>query len=60
MTTQELQRKGFDLAKKIPGEGRWVITCSACSPMVINNVPCHEHGCPNSKTNPHAYAETNN
>lgn len=24
------------------------ISCDQCAAVVINNIPCHEHGCPNA------------
>jgi hypothetical protein len=28
---------------------RYRISCDQCEALVINGVPCHEHGCPNAK-----------
>ena len=42
---QEMQ--GFDRTAHIPFTKRYRIRCSQCEALVINNLPCHETGCPN-------------
>ena len=39
---------GFDNATNIPFSARYRIRCSQCAALVINGVPCHETGCPNT------------
>lgn len=37
--------ENFDKSTKT---GRYInIGCSQCAALVINNIPAHEHGCPN-------------
>ena len=39
---------GFDRAEHVPFTRRYRIGCSQCAAVCINNVPCHERGCPNT------------
>ena len=43
---QDIQ--GFDRTEHIPFTKRYRIRCSQCAALVINNIPCHETGCPNT------------
>ena len=45
---QVLKDTGFDLSNSVPFEHAWDVKCSQCEAVVINGVPYHEHGCPNS------------
>ncbi len=45
---QRLRDKGFDLSYAIPFERQWKVRCSQCEALVINGLPCHELGCPNT------------
>lgn len=45
---QGLCAKGFDASKVIPFERRWRVKCSQCETLVVNGVPTHETGCPNT------------
>lgn len=45
--TELLRRQGFDRTKYNPKEKTWTPRCSQCEVVVINNVACHEQGCPN-------------
>lgn len=50
MSTQiieSLHRRGFDRSMEDEEEGGCFASCSQCAAVVINGVPCHEHGCPN-------------
>ena len=44
-----LRKMGFDLTKYNRSSGYYRVKCSYCDSVVINGVPCHEHGCPNDK-----------
>jgi len=46
------RRVGFDKAHV--EDGYCVIGCSQCQARVINNIPCHEEGCPNAHNTAHA------
>jgi hypothetical protein len=48
----KLREHGFDRSYYSPRTGTWFVKCSQCEAVVINGYPTHEHGCPNSKTNP--------
>ena len=39
---------GFDQATHVPFTREYRIRCSQCDALVINGVPCHETGCPNT------------
>lgn len=49
MKLKELRTLGFDESYNIPFSNRYRVLCSQCQAMVINNIPCHETGCPNEK-----------
>ena len=52
MSIAEIKRQGFDQSSQ---EGATVhVRCSQCAALVINGVPTHEHGCPNSRRHRHA------
>jgi len=38
---------GFDKSTYSEVTKTWHVQCSQCDSMVVNGVPCHEHGCPN-------------
>lgn len=40
---EQLKEQGFDLSTTDR------VACSQCEAICINNVACHEHGCPNKK-----------
>jgi len=42
-----LLERGFDKSTKLPFATSAHVGCSQCEALVINGVPCHEHGCPN-------------
>ncbi len=42
-----LRDKGFDESYTIPFTKTYKVKCSCCEALAINNVPCHETGCPN-------------
>ena len=44
---QSLKAQGFDLSYNIRFQPQWHVQCSQCAALVINGIPCHEHGCPN-------------
>lgn len=46
MTLTQLVALGFD-ASSSDGTGHASVSCSRCAAVVINDTPCHEHGCPN-------------
>ena len=48
MTTQQLQRAGFDRSEFDRSTRTWHVQCSQCEALVINGVACHERGCPNT------------
>lgn len=49
MTLDELHQHGFDASRlKHPMDLRIAPECSMCEAIVINGVPTHEHGCPNT------------
>lgn len=39
---------GFDRSSHVPFTRQYRIRCSQCAALVINGVPTHETGCPNS------------
>lgn len=41
----EPKTRGFTVGKKVNRTRR--MSCDQCQVMVINGIPCHEHGCPN-------------
>jgi hypothetical protein len=43
----KMRNLGFDRAEAYWDKVR--LHCSQCLALFINNVPCHETGCPNSK-----------
>jgi hypothetical protein len=45
--TSQLHMRGFDLSRATPFVKGVRVRCSQCEALVINGVPCHEHGCPN-------------
>ena len=47
MRLKDLIAMGFDLSTQIPFTKQCDVRCSCCQASVINNVPCHETGCPN-------------
>lgn len=44
-----LRATGFDLSQFDRSTGHWRVRCSQCEAAVTNEIPCHEHGCPNHK-----------
>lgn len=42
-----LHAQGFDRSRAVPFERAAIVRCGSCEALVINGVPCHEHGCPN-------------
>ena len=42
-----LKKMGFDETYYDKEDIAYVVICSQCEALVINNVPCHEIGCPN-------------
>lgn len=50
MTLSNLISLGFDRSANTFGrENLLSVACSQCESMVINGVPTHERGCPNTK-----------
>ena len=45
-TIEKLRKKGFDKTVRV-GRNKYHIACSQCVAVVIQGIPCHEHGCPN-------------
>jgi len=45
---EEAQLQGFDKAE-VTEEDELYIGCSQCAALAINNVACHEMGCPNKR-----------
>ena len=43
----QLLDMGFDLSEHVPFTKQYKVRCSKCLAAVINNLPAHEHGCPN-------------
>ena len=48
-TGRMLRRQGFDRSNYNRETGHWRVRCSQCQALVINGVPCHERGCPNTR-----------
>lgn len=46
---EELQARGFDASRYLLATQTYQVRCSRCEALVINGVPCHETGCPNTK-----------
>lgn len=46
MQVGHLHNLGFDRSCELE-DGGFRVCCSQCEALVINGVPCHEHGCPN-------------
>ena len=44
-----LRRLGFDETYYDRQDRAYVVRCSQCEALVINGIPCHEHGCPNER-----------
>ena len=44
---QTYRDRGFDKTVRV-GVKRYYIQCSQCEALVINGIPTHERGCPNS------------
>lgn len=45
---EKLKEDGFDQSEIDEELPLWIkVSCSQCEALVINNVPCHETGCPN-------------
>jgi hypothetical protein len=42
-----IRRRGFDLSRV--SDGAVTVRCSQCNAIVVNDIPCHEPGCPNQK-----------
>jgi hypothetical protein len=42
MTYAQIERRGFNVS------ACGYVTCDHCHAVVINGIPCHEHGCPNA------------
>ena len=42
-----LIKLGFDLTTYDEETGNFSVQCSQCEALVIQGVPCHEHGCTN-------------
>ena len=49
MTLQTLIALGFDRSSHVAFTKQFKVRCSQCEALVINNVPCHETGCPNAR-----------
>ena len=47
---RRLRTLGFDLSTYSRDTGYYRPRCSQCSAIVINGVPCHETGCPHSRS----------
>lgn len=47
-TIERYQALGFDQTSTERGRA-YRVKCSQCAVMVINGVPTHEHGCPNTR-----------
>jgi hypothetical protein len=45
---EELRRLGFDLSRYCRADGYYRVRCSQCEALVINGIPSHETGCPNT------------
>jgi len=48
-TGDRLRAAGFDRSYYSRGDRRFHVRCSQCEAAVINNVACHERGCPNQR-----------
>jgi len=46
---RKLRQLGFDESYYRRDTRVWKVKCSQCEAVVINGLPCHEHGCPNKK-----------
>jgi hypothetical protein len=49
---EETRKAGFNKSKVSTnenGDKSVSVICDQCCAMVVNNVPVHEHGCPNTK-----------
>lgn len=44
-----LRRRGFNRLRFDRETGAVRVRCSQCEAMVINNMACHESGCPNNR-----------
>jgi len=44
---QQARDRGFDESRV--EDGTCQVACSQCVAAVINNMPCHEEGCPNAR-----------
>lgn len=44
---ERLRSLGFDRSEHVRFTRTHLVRCSCCAALVINGVPCHEHGCPN-------------
>ena len=44
---QSLRDRGFDESEHIPFTKHYRIRCSQCEALSINEMACHETGCPN-------------
>lgn len=49
MNLQQLRSLGFDDSAHIPFTKQYRVRCHSCEALVIQGVPCHEHGCPEAK-----------
>lgn len=43
-----LRAQGFDQSAHVPFTTQYRVQCSQCVATVINNMPRHEHNCPNT------------
>ena len=50
---RELRRQGFNLTTFDRSTGHFRIGCDGCAAVVINQTPCHEHGCWRSRRAKH-------
>jgi hypothetical protein len=57
ISTDLLKRLGFDQSSYDRRCGTWRVRCSQCEASVINGIPCHEHGCPNSLSTRRKHAQ---
>ena len=48
MNLSTLRALGFDRAEHVPFTKRYRVRCSQCEALVINGIPTHERGCPNT------------
>ena len=49
MNIEHLESLGFDQCYADDDRKTIKVSCSQCEAVTINNVPCHETGCPHQK-----------